>query len=274
MGEKRNSGRLNRIDDPHWRKEEKLLQECKRRAPYIKKLMRNRGCDLPFYDLLDSYPEEFRRIVEWAKLEYPSLLSVLEVEDTVFARPQDHWDELGCGKLTQVFFGDNNLADYESGVTKARYAGVMAGLHDENKNLRTIVLIRRSVKGIYYHRELKYILKIVSLCHELGHVHDAERGINLKVGCGPVDLIEAEVFANLFALDLLAKRGLRSSFNVLANNFKSGVSQPGSFGEISKAVVAKMPVCSLPDWNTFSHGTLTEEEAELLGPKGIAILTN
>ena len=73
-----------------------------------------KGCNLPFYDYLDSYSDEFRRIIETALIQHPSLLGVHEVADDLFyASYEEQWKELGYDHLEQVFFSfDDEYEDY------------------------------------------------------------------------------------------------------------------------------------------------------------------
>jgi hypothetical protein len=49
-----------------WEKEKAQIDDMRRNAPEVKRALRRVGCDLPFYDYLDSYSEEFARIMAWA----------------------------------------------------------------------------------------------------------------------------------------------------------------------------------------------------------------
>ena len=67
-----------------WEEEDKTIRDLRAKAPYIKMILRGRGCVLPFYDYLDSYPDEFQRIATAAKNEHPSLIGIHEVDDQHF----------------------------------------------------------------------------------------------------------------------------------------------------------------------------------------------
>ena len=60
-----------------WEKENESVTNFRSQAPQLKPFLRSKGCDLPFYDFLDSYSDEFQRIVTEAKGNHPSLLDVL-----------------------------------------------------------------------------------------------------------------------------------------------------------------------------------------------------
>lgn len=132
--------------DAKWRSEDQIIQVNAVRAPFFKIVLRKRGCSLPFYDLLDSYPAEFDRIVTWAKKEYPSLLDVYEVEDGVFLKPDRYWNRFGCENLTQICFGDDHSQYYER-TLEGNLAGTTSAFNDEDGALRTVVLISSTVSG-------------------------------------------------------------------------------------------------------------------------------
>src|SRR5262249_47608528 len=77
------------------------IADAKRNAPLIKSHLKARGCDLPFYDYLDSYEEEFQRIVARAEAEYPSLIDVRVVEHD---DGRCGWSEAERDGLTEIVF--------------------------------------------------------------------------------------------------------------------------------------------------------------------------
>ena len=165
-----------------WEQEDKTIKAFRRRAPYIKMILRGRGCALPFHDFLDSYSDEFQRIAAAAKSEHPSLIGIHEVDEHTYAESDKNWSEFGCGDLQQIIFDmDRNLPDYGTGSPTANLCGSMYAFLDSEQNVRSVILIRQAVKGTLRHRELKYVLKLASLLHEIGHVQDLEQGLNFDV---------------------------------------------------------------------------------------------
>lgn len=247
--------------DRQWENENRSLQTARRKARHIKATLRRSGFSLPFYDYLDSYEEEFHRIAEWAKAEYPSLLKVHEVEDHIFERPEDHLAPLGYGHLKQIFFNiDNNLSEYGQQSADANISGVMIAFHDWSGAVRSVILLKKSIKTSVQLRELKYAFKIPALCHEIGHVRDLEQGVNFDLKTPTMDVLGAEVFAHLCAFEIMAKRSLRQSFNVLLDALKDAApKEDGYLSKVAALVLERMPEYTLPDWQEVLDGIMAKK---------------
>src|SRR5436190_5230720 len=103
----------------------------KRSAPLLKAHLKAKGCDLPFYDYLDSYEEEFHRLVALAKAEYPSLIQVRVVnqDDGLWL-----WSQAERDGLTEIVF-DGDEPSEAPGFVSGR-TGFFA---DDQGMLRTLV---------------------------------------------------------------------------------------------------------------------------------------
>lgn len=234
-----------------WHREDESIKNFRAKAPHVKALLRDRGCNLPFYDYLDSYEDEFKRTVTAAMASHPSLLGVHEVDDDCYADTEHDWSKFGYNDLTQILFSiGNDVVDYGAKSLDANLSGSMSAFHDSNGNLRSVILMKQSIRTTCQHRDLKYAVKLAALNHEIGHVEDLERGINFNVSMSQVDIIEAEVFAHLYALNRLAKRSLVQSFNMLSDALRLAVSADGYLGEVATKVVNRLPVYDLTDWNS------------------------
>ena len=60
-----------------WERQDADFKDFRVKAPYVKRYLQSKGCDLPFYDYLDSYEEAFHRIaasVRWrgSPFRFPS----------------------------------------------------------------------------------------------------------------------------------------------------------------------------------------------------------
>ena len=219
---------------------------------------------------LDSYADEFQQIATAATKEHPSLIGIHEVDDRTFATAENDWSQLGCGDLQQVFFNiEGDLSDYGAASPDANLCGSMSAFLDSDQNLRSIILICQTVKGTFQHRELKYALKLASLLHEIGHVQDLEKGLHFDVPTRRFDVIEAEVFAHLFALEQMAQRNLRQSFNTLVDGLRDTIPKGGYGGEVAQKVLERLPAYQLIDWQPVLSQQPTPEELKKLGPKGI-----
>lgn len=253
-----------------WEHEHKTIKEFRAKAPYIKMILRGRGCVLPFYDYLDSYADEFQRIGETAKHDHPSLIGIHEVDDHTFGENEKNWPKLGYGDLEQVFFNiGEDVPDYGTGSLDANLCGSMSVFLDPERNVRSVILIRHAVKGSMQHRDLKYALKVASLLHEIGHVQDLEQGLSFDVATRRLRVIEAEVFAHVFALEEMAKRSLVHSFNMLAGGLREAIPEGGYVSEVAKKVLERLPTHQLTNWQTFLERPPTAEELKKIGPKGI-----
>ncbi|MFO0806737.1 MAG: hypothetical protein U0791_26830 [Gemmataceae bacterium] len=232
-----------------WQKENKKLASIRSKAPAVKRHLRSKGCDLPFYDLMDSYEDEFRRIVADAKRRFSSIVDVHEVDEQTY-RACD-WPALGYSGLQQVIFNSEDAAPrYGEQESEANVCGYTSAFFDQGGKLRTGVMVRNTVKD-FEHKELKYAFKIPALLHELGHVQDIEQRLFFNVDTKTVKIIDAEVHANLYALDKLAERHLVHSYGLLFNAFKDASKREDYLGEVSRKVLERMPQHKLIDWNDY-----------------------
>jgi hypothetical protein len=231
---------------------------------------------LPFHDFLDSYSDEFQRIATAAKSEHPSLIGIHEVDEQTYAESEKNWLKLGYSDLRQIFFdiGDD-FSNYGKGSLNANLCGSMSAFFDSDQKVRSVILIRQSVKGTMQHRELKYALKLASLLHEVGHVKDLEQGLNFDVPARRFRVIEAEVFANLYALEQMAKLNLLQSFNMLVSGLQDAIPKGGYGSEVAKKVLDELPAYQLIEWQPILYSQPpTPDEVKKLGPRGIEAITN
>lgn len=254
-----------------WEAQNKNINDFKVVAPHMKRLLRAWGCDLPFYDFLDSYAEKFQQLGNEALAKHRSLRAINEVDDATY-RSRD-WSKLGYGDLRQarIHIDDKYDGDYGLFEKNANLCGAAAIFHDAEGRLITGVIIRQTVKGWLEHREFKYVTKNVALLHEIGHVHDIENGINFHVEGDDVrvDIIEAEVFANLFALEKLAEAHLRQSYVMMVDALQKHTKKPGFISEVCKLVLERLPQRQLVDWQDVrANHKFTEADLAILGKDG------
>jgi hypothetical protein len=217
----------------------------------VKEILHANGCDLPFYDFLDSYAEEFERTITEAKRTCPSLAGVHEVEDSVYRRPD--WSALGHGDLQPMKLKtDDEIGDYtsHSGFGKANLCGLMTMFRDPSGALKTVVFVRKTLKD-FEHKENKYAMKIIALHHEIGHVHDIEHGLNFDLQNGRVNVLDAEVYANRYALDQLADRQLVQGYAMLADALRKASTQADFLGEVARKVLQDLPEHKLVAWQDY-----------------------
>lgn len=242
-----------------WEKNRDSIELDVDNAPGIKAVLRENGCDLPFYEFLDSYADEFHRIVREAKSKYPTLIDVHEVDDSVYDTPE--WSaHLGYAALTKILFDiEERITDYGEHEGVANICGITSAFLDSQGGLRTVVMIRNCPKGGDRHREVRYALKVVALAHEIGHVHDIEHGTNFDVSARRSNIIEAEIFAHLHSFDVLAKRQMVHSYEMLHEALVKARTGQGYFGEVARGVIERLPKHPLVRWNDVMRSINLEQ---------------
>jgi hypothetical protein len=261
-----------------WDKENESIQNIWRTAPYKKALVRHRGCDLGFYDYLDSFEKEFELLVTEAKKTYPCLMGIHEVDDELWSNHS--WDKLGYGDYEQVIFEDPNLPGEYGKRSKhlnpksLEMAGFASAFIDREGTVRAAISMKRKPHCQQEHKEFLYVAKIMTLCHELGHVHDYFHGINFDIPNKKANIIEAEVFANIYGLDKLAARGHRMGYDMLFEALQTAAQFDDYMGTVGKLVMERTLNKTPANWLTFyNQASLTDEERRLLGPEGVRALT-
>jgi len=231
--------------------EKATIENFRKVAPKLKPLLRRAGCDLPFFDFLDSYEEEFGRIVTTAIQQFPSLLSIHEVDDSEYLQPD--WPKYGVDADKQVFFDiDERFAQYgKNRNSKANIRGSATFFLDDNGGYKSVVLIPRSPKCSFEYKDLKYAFKIASLLHELGHIEDAELRINIDVPEKRFGLVEAEAYANKYALEKLADRCLYQTYRILFDGMVELASSGDYEAEVGRLVLERHSHRQIPNWNEF-----------------------
>ncbi|MCR9116608.1 MAG: hypothetical protein NXI22_06625 [bacterium] len=211
-----------------------------------------------------------------AVAEHPTLLGVHEIEGG--DKEEKFWEPLGYRDLTQIFYTiDDELTDYGkmSGKKQATLDGGMTSFWDADKQLRSIITIKKNIKASVHTDEMKYAIKIASLLHEIGHVKDLEEGINLNVADEQMDVIEAEVYANLYAIDELAKRDFFHGFGLLLSGLRDSIPQGGYIAKVATQVIERLPEYELVDWRPlFFDVDPTPQEIKMIGPQGQRMFEN
>ena len=122
---------------------EETFAGFRRRSVYMKRVLRQRGINVPFYEFHDSYFEEFGKVAEQARQQFPSLLGIFEVEDAEYyvadrsqfapELEQIFWDT----KAEQNGYGTARDSSNVNGCTNAFMA--------EDGAVKTLVILRNSV---------------------------------------------------------------------------------------------------------------------------------
>lgn len=121
----------------------------------------------------------------------------------------------------------------------AAACGFTTPFYDPEGRLRTVIVIRRAIKDVEL--EDMNVIKIPTLLHELGHVHDIEHQINFDLHSKTANLVEAETFANVYALGKLAERKLVKSYRVLEDYLRISTEDEGWLGLMARKVIERLP---------------------------------
>ena len=212
------------------------LAVFRRKAPVIKRFLKQQGHEQKFYDYLDSYIDAFRREASGALQRFPSLLGVHEVDDRDYYAADDGGlaGKLGYLGLTLIRFKTTDVDDdYLAEDRKSNVNGVTMAFRDQAGTLRTLVLIRKIVPNVLV-TDIKYAFKLVALFHELGHVADWETGINLRDG--DVAILDAEVYAHEYAM----RRLMESDYRQALGTYLSALEKLTAGGDYRKAVADRL----------------------------------
>lgn len=234
--------------------QEESFKDTQRLGQKLKPFLRRVGCDLPFYDYLDSYEAQFKQISSETKSAISMLLDVHEVSPSMFA--DTNWKELGYGELRQVFFSvPDEFADYGQSKAQANLCGNVTFFSDSEGRGRAVILLPNRLPHTSDVREQQYALKVPGLLHEIGHVKDAEQSLNIRLETKDFDVVSAEVFAHVYALDRLASLAMRQSYLMLYEALEALTDDDGYEGEVGRRVMDEHAKVEVPDWQDFSDAT-------------------
>jgi len=248
------------------------LDDFRRKAPMIKRFLKQRGHEWKFYDFLDSYADALRHEIAQAPKQCPSLLGVYEVEDDDYYT-SDHGSllaSLGFSGLKQLFFNGKDVGeDYTAKDKKSNINGSTTAFRDDSDQLRTLVLIRKRVANVST-TDSKYVFKLFALFHELGHVTDWEQGIHLREG--DVAVLDAEVYAHEFGLRKLMEGDYRAALSTVLPAFE-GLQTANDFRKkvadriVESDLFVECQECAKENWGDYLDAE-DASETELLQAAG------
>ena len=242
------------------------FEELHQKGIYIKRVYRQRGINLPFYDYYDSYFDEFLRVAAEAKQQFPSLLNIVEADDEEYFGTDRSRFAAG---MQQIFWRTEAEENgYGTSRDKSNVNGYTNAFIKEDGEVKTLVVIRKGIPNSKPHREFKYVLKLVALLHELGHVDDMEREINFNHAAKTFDVIEAEVFAHLYSLRRMAERNYYQCFNMLVEALRKYTGGTNYLRDVAKLTLERMPDYKLIDVNSIPLRPLTADDLKALGSDG------
>lgn len=231
---------------------------------FMKRVFRQRGIHLPFYDFYDSYVKEFGKVAARARKESRSLLDIIELDD----RDYFTTDHSSFAEGMEEIRWNTELSDYGSLSEDTNICGFTCAFRAPGADIRTLIVIRKRVPASEPNREGKYVHKLIALLHELGHVDDIEHQVNFNHAAGTFDAIEAEVYAHLHALKRMAKRNYFQCFTMLMGAFRKHMTDSTYLGEVAKLVLERVPPYQLVDISDVPLEPLTADDLRILGPDG------
>jgi len=210
-----------------------------------------------FYPGYDKYKEIFDVLAKEAEEQHPSLIGVFQISDNQF----ENLDLFVAKKkqlkrLSRFGFKANEGKDYidrKGYGRRAALRGVTIYFRekDDPKSLKTCIAIARNVNR-KESDERKQGYKIAALLHEIGHVTDAEKNIHIDVENQTIDLIDAEVFAHVYAFEKMAEMELHVPFLLLKSQLQGVLNerdtQLPTICTIAERVLAKIPKHEFSDW--------------------------
>jgi hypothetical protein len=227
----------------------------------VKRFLKQRGCEQKFYDYLDSYIDAFHREAGSAVEQFTSLLGVHEVDDQQYYASCDGTfvASVGYTGLTQIFVKTTDVGDeYLADDRKSNVNGATVAFRDISGSLKTIVMIRRTVPKVSV-TDFKYAFKLIALFHELGHVGDWEKAINLKEG--EVAILEAEVYAHEYAMRRLMEGDYRQALGTYLSALEKLTKGTGYRKTVADRLVGSELFGECRDFTktTWHHHLNTEE---------------
>ena len=236
-----------------WEDEVAVFRGFRENASEKKAHARRNGYKLPFFDYLDSYQEEFKKIGERAKKEFaPHLLDVIETDEAMVVR--DSWTEFGIPAdwRHMVYHVEEKPEGETKHTTPGEMKNVFGVVHTFRTpadELRLLVLMKKTVTTNVVYSELKYAGRIGILLHEIGHVKDIIQGNHFDNEKGFADPVNAEVSANCYALEQCRKYGYQMS----CDNFVAALLREttGFRGEVSKKTFETCDMTKPQSWQDF-----------------------
>lgn len=271
---KRRQDRAHKLKQAERDKHKATLDDFRRKAPMIKRFLKQQGHEHRFYDFLDSYIDAFQREAGNAVKQFSSLLGVREVDDGQYYGGHDGTfaASLGYTGLTQVFVKTTDVGDeYLAEDRKSNVNGATVAFRDSVGSLRTLVMIRKTVPNVAV-TEFKYAFKLIALFHELGHVGDWENAINLKDG--DVAILEAEVYAHQYAMRRLLEGDYRQALSTYLSSLEELTKGDGYRKNVAARLVGSELFAECREFvKTTWHDYLNTEDAtarDLLDAAGAA----
>ena len=125
------------------------------------------------------------------------------------------------------------------------------GFHAASGAFHRIIQVVKNPACQWEHKEYKYALKLPVLLHEIGHVKDFEGKVNLDRDSKTADLIEGEVYANLFALDECFRRGFYISGRMYLDSLTAYRDASDYRGEVARRLLDRFQHPTYRQWMDY-----------------------
>lgn len=164
---------------------------------------------------------------------------------------------VGLNEFEPVFFTVNGEGYCNGGLNKSsNLEGSVLNIKTDN-GVQQVIFIPENVPceptiPAEHHDDWAYMLKLVSLSHELGHVMDMQMttGSNFEFSDKlKVNLVEAEAFAHAYSLEYLHKAGAHIARNTVASALYKASSSAKKFEKhLYQSVCRKVGKGRLTRW--------------------------
>ena len=182
----------------------KKLTEAQQRRKFLDKCHSER-----FDPAKDKYVDTLAKAIKEEQYRHRSLLKIAEITPEQVSSPTLLQDA-DLDEYTQILwdFNGNDKTAYfkKQGTGKALLGGVTNFLLGPNNEQRTVAFIWMAKNGT---DEVEAIIKLGLLYHEMGHVDDFEKGINI-IADGEYDICESELYAHHYACRQLRAKNHRA----------------------------------------------------------------
>lgn len=238
--------------------EKQKLVGLRKDAKQWKAALRTVGCDLPFYDVLDSYEAEFNRLVEAARREFKTLREVRVIDRPSFVRLDVA--DLGYPEDRLIHVAATaSEPDYREDKPGKVTGGITFFVREPDADFSSVIILPSCPIAGPRTPEIRYAALIGIFLHEVGHVADAERGGFLDPRIPKFDVVEGEAYANCFALERLADRCLGTSYEFLFDTIILGpINDEGFPGKVSRRVCELHPRREIPSWQSYLEAAKPE----------------
>jgi hypothetical protein len=229
------------IKQAQWDREKKDIQTYRSLSPFVKKHLKNKGLRWSFYEFLDSAKDEFDKICQEAKDAHPTLWGVFEVDpDELDKRDWSKYDIPNNWTLIEYTREANPLLETYGEDSDQDLRGNTVAFKDPEGKPHTLIRISKVVGGVR-HKEYKYLFKIPVLLHEIGHVQDVEQKVNFDIEKKTCSIIEAEVYANLYAFDQCVQRNYPMSYDDWVEKWEACKECGDYRGEVARQTLDRLP---------------------------------